>query len=239
MAAATKDRDSRVKASARRRRTFPVAASTTIYKGTMVALDTAGRATPYTAALGVAPVGIATEKANNSSGAAGAINVEVETGVHLMVNDGTATVVDPTHLGQPAYGQDDQTVGILATDMGAPVGVIEEVTADGVYVYFDGEEIDDDSVETVTDGAISLLTRRTLISVDGTKAYTLADGRYVGQLKELTCTVATSTPAGTLTPVSLEGSFTTLLFDAVGEGVVLRWTGAAWAPVGPITATMA
>jgi hypothetical protein len=243
MAAATKDRDSKVKLSARRLRTFPVAASTIIYKGTLVMLNSAGNAVPAAATGGDGrPIkGIATAKVDNSAGAAGAKKVEVETGVHKLKNDGTQTLVDPTHLGQLCYALDDQTVGKLATTSGPPAGEVEAVESDGVYVKI-LDEADPEYLlteETVTSGALSLLKRRSKLSVTGTQAYTLADGLYVGQQKELVCTVAASTPAGTLTPTNLEGTFSTLLFDAVGEGCVLRWNGTDWVPIGPVTATMA
>lgn len=232
MAAATKDRDAKFKISGDRRiRAFPVAASTIIYKGTMVMLDANGRAIPAAVASGAGRpvVGVCREKADNSSGAAGAITVEVETGVVLMLNDGTATIVSPTHLGQKCYVQDDQTVGIVATDAGPIAGIVEEVTSAGAYVRIDGDTaLPDVSTENVVaPGALSLLTKTTRLSVDGTDAFTLADGLYIGQLKYIVCDVADNTPAGTLTPTSL-GVHSTILFDAIGESALLEWDGTNW-----------
>ena len=81
--------------------------------------------------------------------------------------------------------------------------------------------------ETVTSGALSLYTELSYMSVTGTQAYTLADGLYVGQKKYCRCTVAASTPDGTLTPASVSG-FATANFDATEEAYIFIWNGAAW-----------
>ncbi len=96
----------------------------------------------------------------------------------------------------------------------------------------------DSSIETVTTGACSLYKRVTLLSVDGTKALTLASGTVIGQRKTFICTVAANTPAGTLTPTNLIGG-TTIYFDAVGETAELVWTGAKWGIVAVNGATIA
>lgn len=85
----------------------------------------------------------------------------------------------------------------------------------------------DAGVETVTSGACSVAVRTTLLSVTGTKAYTVANGVTVGQVKVLACTVAASTPAGTVTPTTAVG-FTSLAFSAVGSVAVMQWTVSGW-----------
>jgi hypothetical protein len=81
--------------------------------------------------------------------------------------------------------------------------------------------------ETVTVGVIAPTKPLTLLSVDGTKAYSLADGTYKGQRKIIRCTVASNTPAGTITPAHLADG-TTLFFNAVEDMVELVWNGTAW-----------
>lgn len=83
------------------------------------------------------------------------------------------------------------------------------------------------AADTVASGACLLFTQTTYITVDGTKAYTLADGLYLGQLKFFRCTAAINTPDGTLTPANATG-FTSLDFDAAEEAYGLRWDGAGW-----------
>lgn len=78
--------------------------------------------------------------------------------------------------------------------------------------------------ETVTSGAINPALPTSFVSVTGTQAYTLANGSSLGQRKRLRCTVAASTPNGTVTPATAKG-FSTINFGASGlnAGVDLEW----------------
>jgi hypothetical protein len=59
---------------------------------------------------------------------------------------------------------------------------------------------------------------------------TLADGAYVGQYKYLVCSATPSNTADIrITLASGDTSKTKLLFDAIGESVMLIWTGTLWA----------
>ena len=81
---------------------------------------------------------------------------------------------------------------------------------------------------TVTSGAIDITTPVSYLSVTGTVAYTLAAGAQ-GQIKVLICTVAASTPVGTLTPnASASDGYNTIVFNAVGETAVLMYANAGW-----------
>ncbi len=82
-------------------------------------------------------------------------------------------------------------------------------------------------IETVTSGVISTTKRITLLSVTGTVAYTLANGTWIGQEKILVCSVAASTPIGTVTLTVLGGT-TITAFGVVGESAQLIWTGTQW-----------
>lgn len=87
-------------------------------------------------------------------------------------------------------------------------------------------------------GALDPDVRYTDLQVDGTDAFTLADGTFVGAVKEIWCSAATTTPDGTLTPANLSG-YTTIGFDAVDEYAKLIWDGAAWVVVVVSGATLA
>lgn len=93
-------------------------------------------------------------------------------------------------------------------------------------------------IETVTSGALDPNQGTTLLSVTGTQAYTLADGTMLGQRKRVRCTVAASTPAGTLTPKTASG-FTTAAFNAVEDTLELEWTAAGWVCLLNISVTLA
>lgn len=93
--------------------THPIAASTTIYKGTLVCLDSAGRAVPAADTAGYSHVvGVAKDTYDNSSGAAGALDVEVLTGVFKM----TASSIALSQVMDALYVVDDQTVDETTTN---------------------------------------------------------------------------------------------------------------------------
>lgn len=84
---------------------------------------------------------------------------------------------------------------------------------------------------TYTSGALALTKRVALLNIDGTKAFTLADSTLVGQRLSVRCIAAANTPAGTLTPTSLQDG-TAIAFDAVSDFAELEWTGAKWRIIG-------
>ncbi len=94
--------------------------------------------------------------------------------------------------------------------------------------------------ETKTTGAATLTTLLTRLSISGTKAFSLADGTTDGQVKQFECTVASSTPVGTLTVATMDtaggGVNATFVFDTVGQVLWLQWTGAAWHIIKLVTA---
>ena len=111
------------------RNEIPVIASDIIYEGAAVGIvDATGHARPLNAADRFA--GFAEAKADNSAGAAAAINVRtVESGkVQLAV---TGAVI--TDLGQPVYATDDDTFGFSPV-AGAFIGFIHRFVSAGVAV---------------------------------------------------------------------------------------------------------
>ena len=85
-------------------------------------------------------------------------------------------------------------------------------------------------------GAISPTAGRVNLSVDGTKAYTLADG-VVGHEIDLFCVAGTNTPRGTVTIATVYGSQpTTHVFTNQGQRLKLRMTATGWAVVGKVRA---
>ena len=112
----------------------PVAASTTIYAGGLVALDSNGYAVPGSTATGLTARGRAQERVDNSAGADGDEIVHVMPGIFRWVNDGTDTITR-ADIGASAYIVDDQTVAV--NDGGStrsPAGTIVDVDAQGVWV---------------------------------------------------------------------------------------------------------
>ncbi|MGC3991689.1 MAG: hypothetical protein QM796_18760 [Chthoniobacteraceae bacterium] len=98
----------------------PVAASTIIYVGTLVALS-GGNAVPASDSAGLRVLGrcegqsevyndnLAGTDANNSTGNAGDVKINVKRGAFAF-NNSTADAVDTTCLGRIVYVEDDNTV---------------------------------------------------------------------------------------------------------------------------------
>ena len=79
-----------------------------------------------------------------------------------------------------------------------------------------------------TTGEIDVTTPVSFLSVTGTVAFSLPAGS-TGQIKILVCTVAASSPIGTLTPVaSANDGYNIITFDRVGQAVTLIYTNSAW-----------
>lgn len=91
---------------------LPVQASSTIYAGSAVTIDTGGEVGPL-ATGEVGFVGFATQKADNSSGSAGDINCEVLTDGEIEL---TITGLDDNNdIGDEVYATDDNTFTLTAS----------------------------------------------------------------------------------------------------------------------------
>ena len=71
----------------------------------------------------------------------------------------------------------------------------------------------------VSDGIVVTL------DIDGTKIYTLANGKDVGTKMTIVVGTAINTPAGTLTPALTNGAFASIEFNQAGQTVELMWAG--------------
>ncbi|WP_414664898.1 hypothetical protein [Horticoccus sp. 23ND18S-11] len=111
---------------------LPVAATTTIYAGTLVARDANGRAVPASDTAGLRVVGRAEETVDNAAGAAGDLSINIRLGCFKFDNSATAAV-DADDIGKMAVVEDDQTVAETSTN-GVSAGRITGVDSDGVWV---------------------------------------------------------------------------------------------------------
>lgn len=133
MAKLTAPRDTNEIAGGATSLVLPVKGSTTIFQGSIVAIDASGFAVPGKKAAGLKAAGRAEETVENT-GKDGEATVRVTRGVFVFENTGTAanklTAADV--LG-PCYIEDDQTVTKLAT--GASIaGLVIRVDDEGVAV---------------------------------------------------------------------------------------------------------
>src|SRR3990167_3032141 len=125
------------------RNSIPVIASDIIYEGAAVGIvDGTGHARPLNAADRFA--GFAEAKADNSAGAAAAINVDIIASgeTHLWV---TGAVI--TDVGQPVYATDDNTFVFLPT-AAVFIGFVKRfVSTDVAVVEFDAANYEDPYAE--------------------------------------------------------------------------------------------
>jgi hypothetical protein len=132
MAALSKSRNTPELADGGRTMVYPVEANTTVYLGSMVALNTSGNATPAAAVAGLKVLGRAEmahdgtpgQDAVNNPGVAGAISIVARRGVFMFsVNDGSIT---NAQVGLVAFAVDDNSVS--ASDGGGQTAVVAQAT---------------------------------------------------------------------------------------------------------------
>lgn len=113
----------------------PMAANVKIYKGALIGV-TAGFYGPAAAGTNKRIVGRGYQTADNTSGAAGALNCDIhflyERDLLLLANSATNPITAAMRETN-CYAEDDQTVGSLATGFSV-AGIIYDVTSEGVWV---------------------------------------------------------------------------------------------------------
>ncbi len=112
---------------------YPVAASTIIYEGALVCLDSSGNLVPGSISTTLKACGIALQTVDNSAGAAAALNCEVQQGAARFVNSNSMTKASVGALG---YIVDDQSVSSSSNGSTRSIaGTIYLVDTNGVWVY--------------------------------------------------------------------------------------------------------
>lgn len=107
---------------------FPVIAADIIYEGAAVGLDGSGDARPLTA--GDKFVGFCIQNTDNSTGAAGAVRVQVKTHGEIQLAVGSAAATD---VGKAVYASDDNTF-VLTASTNSFIGVIKRWVSSGVAI---------------------------------------------------------------------------------------------------------
>jgi hypothetical protein len=96
-----------------------------IFAGSMVALNAAGFAQPASDAAGLVVLGRANKTVDNSAGAAGALQVEIEQGFFLFTSAGL-TAAD---AGKDCYAASDEAVDLTGGTNKVFAGIIAEVVS--------------------------------------------------------------------------------------------------------------
>jgi len=103
-------------------KSYPQKGSTTIYAGSIVAVDTNGFALPAADAAGLKVVGVAKAQSVNS-GSDGAVSVNVEQG---LLFDFAASSITQAMVGKVMYVVDDQTFDDAKGTNGVKAGRLQE-----------------------------------------------------------------------------------------------------------------
>ena len=123
-------------------------------------------------------------------------------------------------------GLDCVGIGTGTVDGTATLTVAADGTT-GHALNLKGNLIISETVAAAAAGGIPITDPVVLLSVDGTKAYTLVDGQQAGQILTIVVVATTGSPAGTLTPTNLNG-YSTIAFNAVGDSVTLMFHNSKW-----------
>jgi hypothetical protein len=117
------------------RNSRPVKGGDLIYAGALVCLDAAGRAVPGATSTTLTADGRANHRVDNTLGADGALNVDVQTGVFRWDNSAGADLIAAANIGAQAYVVDDHTVALTSGGGTRSVaGKIVDVDSVGVWV---------------------------------------------------------------------------------------------------------
>lgn len=127
---------------------LPVIAADIIYEGAAVGDNGSGYHRPLVA--GDPFRGFAQARADNSAGAAGAINVEVRTSGRVQLAIGSLAITD---VGKPVYASDDATFTLTATSNSYIGRVIRYVSSGVGMVEFDAAKGELGSFTALTDNS--------------------------------------------------------------------------------------
>jgi hypothetical protein len=114
---------------------FPVAASTLIYAGALVALNASNQLVNATDAAARRVIGVAYGEVDNSAGVAGELSADVEVGIFKITNSSTGTLTD-SNIGQLCFVETNSIVSSAPGTNGVVAGVVRKVDSDGVWVDF-------------------------------------------------------------------------------------------------------
>ena len=135
MAALTAERDTKKKEGDFR--VIPIAASTKIYQGALVAVNGSSYGVPGSVATTLRGAGRAEETVDNTGGSAGDKSISVRRGIFQYGNSASSDAIALKDIGKDCYIVDDQTVALTnGSSTRSIAGTIHDVDANGVWVKF-------------------------------------------------------------------------------------------------------
>lgn len=137
------------------------AAAVKLLAGVLQARNAAGYITNASDATGLKVVGIGAQEVDNSAGAAGDLDCEVETGIFKLENSVGSPVTD-AYIGLACFVEDNQTVSISGGTHSVVAGRVVKVDSDGVWV--------DVGMDATVDPGAAITALAALTSTNGTMA---------------------------------------------------------------------
>jgi hypothetical protein len=114
---------------------FPVAASTKLWAGSLACINASGYLTKGAVATTLKTVGVVQVTTDNTAGANGAVSAKVRRGCHRFANSSAGDLIALADVGASCYVVDDQTVAKTnGSSTRSVAGTIRDVDADGVWV---------------------------------------------------------------------------------------------------------
>lgn len=241
MTALTNDRARGSTADVRARRlSVPVAAATTIYLGALVALNLAGYAVPASADPSLTVIGVAAERAENTTaagyGSAGQISIAVERGTFRFTNGSSTAAITEADIGRVVWAADDATLS-RTNPIGAlpAVGRVAEIEGSDVMVEVGLLNRGDGYVQDlliVAGADLSTTGQNRFVKLNSSGAVVLAD-----TAGEIALGVLINAPAsGAVAIVRRRGQVRALFSAAVAENVLVAVTATSGKAKAAVTA---
>lgn len=201
-----------------------VAASTTIYKGSLVAINQAGNLVPASADASLHVVGVSEEKIDNSAGAAGDLTGTPRRGVFYFTNSATTDAVSDADIGRPCYVVDDNTVARTSNGGARPAaGIVAGVDSFGVAVEVGLRPANSDgSIDLLylAGADLSSTGQFLFVKLNGSSAIVLAD-----TAGEAALGVLQNAPAnGAVARVRVQGVSKVIAGGTIADGAILATT---------------
>lgn len=116
---------------------LPQAASSLIYAGALVCVNSSGYAVKGATSTTLKAAGVALKRSDNSAGTDGALTVPVQRGAWQFGNSASSDQITLADIGSTAYIVDDQTVAKTnGSSTRSAAGKIIDVDAAGVWIEF-------------------------------------------------------------------------------------------------------
>ena len=192
MSSLTSERDTRELLVGSPHYTYEREAAAAVYAGGIVAQNASGKAVPASDAADLVVLGRAETTVGSGD------TLPIRTGVYLYDNGTSGEALTVADIGSPCFVVDDHTVGKVGGTYHVPVGVVVDVTSDGVAVDMTcaarKSAVDSDTTySAATAGALGLVKQAAAVA-----DCTAAGGSAVSVETQLNALLASLRTAGVL-----------------------------------------